>query len=163
LALIVHDLSAEAAAEHLAGRHEFFAALPAVAPCRGCFGCWLKTPGRCVQKDRGSELALLLARHDQAVFVSRLVFGGFSPAVKAAVDRSIGFILPFFRLDGQGRCRHLPRYERAPALSYCFYGPDLTAAEKATASQLASANAANFGSERVEVQFFDSLAELRLP
>jgi multimeric flavodoxin WrbA len=23
----------------------------AVNPCRGCFGCWTKTPGRCVHRD----------------------------------------------------------------------------------------------------------------
>jgi hypothetical protein len=33
-----------------------FLARKEIKPCRGCFGCWLKTPGECVIKDDMAEL-----------------------------------------------------------------------------------------------------------
>ena len=37
-----------------------------ILPCRGCFGCWTGTPGRCVQRDDMDEL---LPRYRQAELV----------------------------------------------------------------------------------------------
>lgn len=99
--LILHDLAAEDGKELLpqnSGVYTLFPAVPAVHHCVGCFGCWFKTPGRCVINDRASDFAKLMSQHDEVIVISRLTFGGFSPDVKAVFDRSIGFILPFFRI-----------------------------------------------------------------
>ena len=59
-----------------------FAASHSIRPCVGCFGCWVKTPGSCVIKDRVSALSPLLPLCEEFVILSRVVFGGLSPDVK---------------------------------------------------------------------------------
>ncbi|MDR0840251.1 MAG: flavodoxin family protein [Christensenellaceae bacterium] len=156
--LILHDLpqsEAEALLSNLWAGCTVFSASPAVHPCIGCFGCWIKTPGKCVIDDRGAGFLTLLPAQDEVVLLSRMVFGGVSPDIKAVLDRSIGFMLPYF-CDRQGEMHHARRFDAAPRFRYVFYGPDITPEEKATAQKLAAANALNFGAERWSVQFYQS-------
>jgi multimeric flavodoxin WrbA len=159
--LLLHDLRPDEAERFLpkdSARYSLFAATPSVRHCVGCFRCWIKTPGRCVIGDRGADFAMLMAKHEQVIFLSRLVFGGLSPDVKAILDRSIGFLLPFFR-KLNGETHHVQRYEKSPAFRYLFYGSDITDREKATARKLASANALNLGSGHSSVSFYASVSE----
>jgi len=161
--LILHDLSNGEAEEIIpqeSAEYTIFPANPAVHHCIGCFGCWVKTPGRCVLKDRGSDFAVLMSQHDQVIVISRLVFGGLSPEVKSVLDRSIGFILPFFRIV-DGEMHHTKRYEKSPDLSYLLYGPDINEREKATAQKLVAANALNFGAENYSIAFYQSFHEMK--
>jgi multimeric flavodoxin WrbA len=80
-----------------------------IAPCVGCFGCWLKTPGECIRNDGGRDVARALVQGDAWVFLSRVTFGGYSSLLKSALDRMIPNILPFFTVR-QGDMRHLLRY-----------------------------------------------------
>jgi hypothetical protein len=100
-----------------------------------------------------------MAQHHELIVVSRLVFGGLSPDVKAVLDRSIGFILPFFRIVN-GEAHHAMRYERSPDLHYILYGPNIRDAEKETARRLVAANALNFGAEHHSVRFYTSPDEI---
>jgi multimeric flavodoxin WrbA len=160
--IILHDLGLEdekrLLPEPRAGL-TIFSALPKVSHCRGCFGCWVKTPGRCVIGDRAAGFATLMAKHDRLTIVSRLVFGSLSPEVKAIIDRSIGFVLPFLE-DMDGRMIHHLRYPKNLALKYLFYGqvhgPDME-----TALDLVKANQRNFKAPEVEAHFMSSLDELR--
>jgi hypothetical protein len=93
---------------------------PPVAHCVGCFGCWVKTPGQCVIDDRGRAFALELMETDELIIVSRLYCGGFSPDVKAFMDRGIPSILPFFEVRGE-RSRHPRRVDRPLRLRCYFY------------------------------------------
>ncbi|MDR1658551.1 MAG: flavodoxin family protein [Deltaproteobacteria bacterium] len=136
-----------------------FPALPKIAPCRGCFGCWIKTPSRCVLGDRGAKVVGLLAAHSQLWVISRPVFGGLSPAIKATFDRSIGYILPFF-VTIDNKMRHIPRTNKTLDISYYFYGQHLTETEKNLAQSLAAANATNFRARLTGVSFLDSPAQL---
>ncbi|MDR2132537.1 MAG: flavodoxin family protein [Clostridiales Family XIII bacterium] len=156
--LILHDLRPDVAADVLppASAHcRIFAASPPVHRCVGCFGCWIKTPGRCVIGDRGSEFAALLSRCGEFVVLSRMVFGGLSPDAKAVLDRSIGFLLPFFR-SVNGETHHAHRVENPPDLRYVLYGNDITDTEKETAKKLVAANSLNLGSGRSSVEFYQS-------
>jgi multimeric flavodoxin WrbA len=159
--LILHDLG-QGEVERLLpqdpARCSLFAATPPVRHCVGCFRCWLKTPGTCVIDDRGATFVGLMATHDEVVFLSRLVFGGLSPDVKAVLDRSIGFVLPFFRTLN-AEMHHVQRFDTSPAFRYVLYGPDMTEQEKGTARRLAAANALNLGSGRCSVSFFPSARE----
>ena len=85
-------------AEGFEAQDVLFSATPMVKPCVGCFGCWVKTPGTCVLRDRCSEVAHLMARCDTLVLVSPLVYGGLSLNVKALLDRAIGYVQPYFRI-----------------------------------------------------------------
>jgi len=129
-----------------------------VKPCIGCFGCWVKIPGKCVIKDSDSEFATKLPHVGEVIVVSQLVFGGLSPNIKAIFDRSIGFILPFF-CNVNGEMHHRQRYEKRPALRYMLYSESMTEAEKVTATKLVQANAINFGANSYTVDFYRSPQE----
>ena len=38
-----------------------------IAPCLGCFGCWLKTPGVCVIDDAGRDIPKMVIQSDVLV------------------------------------------------------------------------------------------------
>ncbi len=81
-----------------------------IADCVGCFGCWIKTPSECVINDAARGIAKKLAFADLKVFVTPIVFGGYSYELKKALDRQICTILPFFtKINGEAH--HVARYE----------------------------------------------------
>jgi len=86
-----------------------------IAPCLGCFGCWVKTPGVCVIDDVGRDVACRIARSDLVVYLTPLTFGGYSSELKKVLDRSIPNILPFFRWIKR-EIHHVKRYARNPRL-----------------------------------------------
>jgi hypothetical protein len=118
----------------------------------------VRTPGKCVIGDRGADFALLLPQCGELIILSRMVFGGLSPDIKAVLDRSIGFVLPFFRsIDGE--MHHVKRYSNSPDLRYLFYGSDISESEKKTARRLVAANSLNLGSGQSSVDFFSTAFE----
>ena len=125
--------------------------LLAASDCLGCFGCWVRTPGACVVPDALGELPSLLARTDKLWLFSANAFGGLSPLVKRALDRSIGYLHPGFRVTG-GELHHRMRTERALSLRVWLYGPS-TAAERACLGRIAAANAVNLGARLEAVRF----------
>ena len=86
-----------------------------VAPCTGCFQCWTKTPGVCKTKDAGRWVARSMIQSELVVLLTPVLFGGYAPHLKKALDRVIGLVSPFFeRVDGE--VHHRRRYEGYPAL-----------------------------------------------
>jgi len=86
-----------------------------IAPCVGCFGCWIRTPGECVIPDAGRDVAKTVIRSDLTVFLTSVTFGGYSSELKKAVDRLIPLVSPYFRRVG-GEVHHRPRYRCHPRL-----------------------------------------------
>jgi multimeric flavodoxin WrbA len=86
-----------------------------IAPCQGCFGCWIKTPGVCTVKDESHDIVRLLVRSDLWVFLTPVTFGGYSSELKKLLDRQICVISPFFG-KFEGETHHVPRYERPARL-----------------------------------------------
>lgn len=84
-----------------------------LAHCVGCFTCWLKTPGVCVENDAGREIAKAVIQSAVAVLFTPVTFGGYSPDLKKMVDRFIQLTSPFFAMD-HGEVHHPPRYEHRP-------------------------------------------------
>ena len=84
-----------------------------IAPCLGCFGCWVKTPGVCVIDDAGREVARTYIQSGMVVFISPITFGGYSYELKKIFDRLIPILSPFFKKVG-GEIHHKMRYERYP-------------------------------------------------
>ena len=159
--LILHDLTKEQEELLLpsGSNNTVFSAIPIVKSCIGCFGCWTKTPGRCVIKDRAYEFPKLMATHKELIVVSRMVFGSVSPEIKAVLDRSIGFILPFFRII-RNEMHHVQRYETSPDLKYIFYGKRISQQEKNIAKKLVVANAINFNSNTYNAVFYNSFEDM---
>jgi multimeric flavodoxin WrbA len=84
--------------------------------CVGCFGCWQKTPGICVQKDAGREIARAVIESDLTVLFSPIRFGCYSPGLKRVIDRIFSPLLQPFMTVYHGETHHLPRYSRYPRL-----------------------------------------------
>ncbi len=91
-----------------------------IAPCMGCFGCWVKTPGICVIDDIAREIAREIVQSDVLVYLTPIVFGGYSSELKKALDRSISIILPFFQKI-EGEIHHKARYDHYPNLLVLGY------------------------------------------
>lgn len=74
--------------------------------CLGCFGCWTKTPGECLQEDDMAGLRPRLREAEIWVLATPLYFDGPSGPLKNLMDRMSAFL----RLAAEvrdGRSRHL--------------------------------------------------------
>lgn len=160
---LLHDLEQtqiNTIQEKLLPNTTVFAAAPLIKNCIGCFGCWTKTPGECVIHDRGEELPTLWASSSQVVIISRWVYGGYSPSVKACVDRSLGYILPYFRIVNN-EMHHEMRYKNSFHLIVYFYGDIFTEAQKEFSKNLVKANALNYGAKEYTVYFPENIEEIQ--
>jgi multimeric flavodoxin WrbA len=113
-----------------------------LAHCLGCFNCWIKTPGICVESDAGREIAKAFIQSDLAVFFTPVTFGGYSPELKKMVDRFIQLISPFFQMD-HGEVHHPPRYPHRPRLVVVGVQRHANAHEAHIFKTLAGRNAIN--------------------
>ena len=86
-----------------------------MGPCIGCFGCWLKTPGICVEPDAGRDIAQAIVQSDTTILFTPVTFGGYSSEIKKIQDRWNSIILPDFGIY-HGEVHHLPRYKQYPRL-----------------------------------------------
>jgi multimeric flavodoxin WrbA len=82
-----------------------------IKACRGCFSCWVKTPGRCVIQDDEEQIIAATAIGDRLVWLTPITFGGYAPELKKALDRSLPALLPFF-IPIKGETHHPLRYPR---------------------------------------------------
>lgn len=95
--------------------------------CRGCFGCWSKTPGKCViQDDWNTVLADLTSQDDIVTLLSFPLYAfGLPGILKTVLERCLPLCLPDIEVDDQGAPHHPPRYpnrrERALCISTCGF------------------------------------------
>ncbi len=76
-----------------------------INPCTGEFHCWLRTLGKCYQKD-DMEMVLANVRDaDILVFATPVYVDGMTGPLKNLLDRLIPLAEPFFELR-DGHCRH---------------------------------------------------------
>ncbi len=72
-----------------------------IKPCLGCNACWLKTPGRCIQKDDMPELVDKIRASEVMVLASPIYVGGVTGQLKTFMDRMTPVSLPFIEVvDG---------------------------------------------------------------
>ncbi len=93
-----------------------FLAKKEINPCRGCFSCWLKTPGKCVTKDDMAELLDKFVSSDIIVFATPLYVDNVTGIMKNFMDRLIPGGDPHFEKDEGGECVHIIRTEKRPKL-----------------------------------------------
>lgn len=116
-----------------------------IANCKGCFGCWVKTPGICVIDDYGQEIAKKAAQTDLLVYVTPVTFGGYSSELKKALDRIIPVLLPYFKII-KGEIHHLMRYKRRQRLAVFGVQEGLSPENAQIFKTLVDRNAINFHS-----------------
>jgi multimeric flavodoxin WrbA len=83
--------------------------------CRGCFSCWVATPGTCNGTHADRDVARRLADADVVVFTTPLTFGCYSPQLKIALDH----LLPMLTFEFErwaGETHHPLRYGRFPPI-----------------------------------------------
>lgn len=87
------------------------------SPCRGCFNCWVKTPGSCVFKDDGDILCREFITSDLIIAAAPLVLGYPAASVKNALDRAIPLVHPYLE-EVDGEAHHMKRYSKYPAMAF---------------------------------------------
>lgn len=127
--------------------------------CIGCFGCWVKTPGKCVIHDGYEGTGIDMSKCSELIIISKCCYGSVSPFVKTVQDRSISYIHPDFVIR-KGEMHHKRRYKNVISVSAYFYGENITDTEKEFAKDLMQANADNYDGSVKSVNFYESEKEL---
>jgi multimeric flavodoxin WrbA len=60
-----------------------------IQPCRGCFTCWTRTPGECIQEDDMKALLPLVAQSDILALATPVYVDGMTGPMKTFLDRLI--------------------------------------------------------------------------
>ncbi|MDR2515512.1 MAG: NAD(P)H-dependent oxidoreductase [Christensenellaceae bacterium] len=66
-----------------------------IGPCRGCFGCWTKTPGSCVIQDDMACVLQKIAQADLLIWSFPLYYFSIPGGLKNLIDRQLPLALPF--------------------------------------------------------------------
>jgi NADPH-dependent FMN reductase len=92
----------EGAREAGAQVEEFYARKLKIAPCTGCLGCWLKTPGVCCQKDDAEMVRQKMMGADITVLATPIYFFNMTSYMKNLMERAIlPMVLPYLKMvDG---------------------------------------------------------------
>lgn len=129
----------------------------AIAPCVGCFGCWIKTPGRCVIRDDAPAIYPHIARCDRLLVVSRLFLGCYDLPMKRLMERSLPNQQAFIRLH-HGESHHVQRAVKPKELTVVAYGAQ-DEEEQAVFDRWLARNALNTLAEHYTIHFADSQAQ----
>ncbi len=86
-----------------------------VGTCIGCFKCWDTTPGICFQDDQGREITKKAINSDLLVFLTPLMWGGYSSELKKVIERMLGLLHPSF-VKIKDSYRHEKRYDNYPSV-----------------------------------------------
>jgi multimeric flavodoxin WrbA/putative sterol carrier protein len=102
-------------------------------PCKGCFSCWTRTPGKCVQNDCMSKLFELFLSTDIIVLSSPLYAFSVSSYTKMFMERMLPLLAPGVIMNPNGLERNLLRFpDRAPKKMAGLIVGGLKSAEHAT-------------------------------
>ena len=118
-----------------------------IGPCMGDFFCWIRTPGTCMQDDDNREIAAKVVHSDLLVFLTPVVFGGYSSVLKRMVDHFPQNALPFFeKVDGE--VHHARRYPHQADFLALGWQEHPDPQEAAVFRRLTGRNANNFRPKR---------------
>ena len=91
-----------------------FLARKKIGHCLGCFSCWLKSPGECIQQDDMAELIEQYLASDVVVFATPLYNDNVSGIMKDFIDRLLPTGDPHFEKDPDGEVRHVSGKKKDP-------------------------------------------------
>lgn len=131
-----------------------------IKKCAGCFGCWVKTPGKCIIHDNYDDVGAQIFSCDKIYIISKNMYGSFSPFVRNIIDRSLSYLLPYFGIYN-GEMHHKPRNKNHKlSMVVYFYGDGITLNEKETAKRLVMANAVNLHADVEQIAFLREPVQL---
>ena len=152
--LLIHDLSEEefkSISKQYAGWN-IVSDNGKIKPCVGCFGCWVKEPGECVIKDGYNRMGALIHEANEVVIISKYTYGGFSSFIKNVLDRSIGYVLPFFEVY-KNEMHHKKRYPEDKKMRFIIRGNKLKESDKKKARRYINAVCTNLRGRVVSIDF----------
>lgn len=124
-----------------------------IANCVGCFGCWTKTPGRCVIRDDATRIYPCIAASDTLLYVSRVCYGSYDVLMKTMLERAIPVQQAFIRIH----CRETHHVQRAvlpkKATILAYADTVIEEEERRIFRQLVRRNAYNMNLESFEILF----------
>lgn len=121
--------------------------------CVGCFGCWVKTPGKCVIRDDAVQIYPLIAKSEKIMYVSQLFYGSYDTAMKKMLERSLPIQQAFLRLY-HGETHHIQRAVVEKEAVIIAYAPDVITDEEQTVFRhLVERNALNMMLKRWTIHF----------
>lgn len=82
-----------------------------VNPCIGCYSCWWKTPGECVQKDGMEQVLKKITGADLVIWSFPLYCYGMPSNLKVYIDRLLPLSTPVQEVDEEGNTYHPSREE----------------------------------------------------
>lgn len=97
-----------------------------IQPCIGCFTCWTRTPGACVQKDdMSNELFAKWMDAELIVYATPVYHWTINALMKTFIERTLPGTEPFFVKDGE-RWKHPLRHKdhRYVALAVAAFPED---------------------------------------
>ena len=130
-----------------------------VAPCQGCFDCWVKTPGECRTDDYGREVAKKMVQSQLIIHFTPITFGGYSSELKKVIDRFIPTILPFFT-KREGETHHKHRYENRASIIAIGFLNEPDEEQELTFKELVYRNSLNMGAPIHEAIIYSKAQDL---
>ncbi len=122
-----------------------------IANCVGCFGCWTKTPGKCVIRDDATEIYPYIAKSNKVLYVSRIKYVGYDSIMKTMLERSIPVQQAFIRIYN-GETHHVQRDVQLKDATIIAYG-DISDEEKDIFKDMVARNANNVNFENYRIVF----------
>ena len=122
-----------------------------ITNCVGCFGCWTKTPGKCVIRDDATKVYPYIAKSDTLLYVSHVKYGCYDTVMKTMLERAIPIQKAFIRIHN-GETHHVQRDVAPKKATIIAYG-SLSKEEKEIFKELVSRNAHNMNFESYNIIF----------
>lgn len=122
-----------------------------ISNCIGCFGCWTKTPGKCVIRDDAVKVYPKIAESRKILYISRVKYGSYDTVMKTMLERALPIQQAFIRLLN-GETHHIQRAVVPKRATIIGYG-SISEEEQEIFTQLVARNAANMCFEDYRVIF----------
>ncbi|MDT9335041.1 flavodoxin family protein [Clostridium perfringens] len=124
-----------------------------ISNCIGCFGCWTKTPGKCVIRDDAVKVYPVIAKSDKVIYVSKVKYGSYDTVMKTMLERAIPIQQAFIRLLN-GEAHHVQRNVAMKDAIIIAYG-NIEDEEKEIFKRLVERNSHNMNFKSFNVIFVD--------
>lgn len=90
-----------------------------ISQCRGCFECWVQTPGECTTRDEADSVLIAMMAADLLILASPTIMGFPSALLKRTTERMLPLLHPYFEV-AEGEIHHRSRYASYPRLALLY-------------------------------------------